>query len=102
MKNGEVEAEGDGLARLVALVDDLRTRNAQLERALESRVVIEQAKGILAERHALSIDAAFEALRGAARTNGMRLHRLARQVVASRETPPQVQAQLGSPRAVTR
>ena len=53
----------------------------QLQQALESRVVIEQAKGKLAERHGVSMDAAFERLRQHARTNGERVQRVARLVV---------------------
>jgi AmiR/NasT family two-component response regulator len=73
--------------RLVQLVEQLRTHNAQLEQALASRVVIEQAKGILAERYALDMAAAFELLRRAARTNRVRIHELASSVVTSPRTP---------------
>ena len=69
------------------LVDELRVRNAQLEHALSSRVVIEQAKGVLAERYALGVDEAFQLLRRAARSSRVRIHDLARDVVGSRETP---------------
>jgi transcriptional regulator with GAF, ATPase, and Fis domain len=58
--------------------------NEQLQTALDSRVVIEQAKGVLAQHAALGMDAAFDALRRHARTHGVRLAELARQVVEGR------------------
>jgi AmiR/NasT family two-component response regulator len=72
------------------LVDRLQTHNAQLTRALESRIVIEQAKGVLAERYAIAIDEAFEVLRRAARSNRMQIHELARRVVWEESTPMEV------------
>jgi len=48
-------------------IESSRETAAQLQAALSSRVLIEQAKGVLAERHGLTIDEAFERLRGAAR-----------------------------------
>jgi GAF domain-containing protein len=45
----------------------------QLQRAVDSRVVVEQAKGVLAERHKLSMDAAFATLRRHARTHNHKL-----------------------------
>ena len=53
----------------------------QLQAALESRVVIEQAKGKLAERHEEGMEAAFERLRRHARENGQKLQRVAELVV---------------------
>ena len=53
----------------------------QLQRALESRVVIEQAKGRLAERHGIAVSEAFELLRRHARRNSRKLHDVARDVV---------------------
>lgn len=84
--------DGDGSAaiddaRLAAVAQGLLERNRQLEHALESRVVIEQAKGVLAERFGLDVDQAFEVLRRAARSNRLRIHALAAEVVKSPTTP---------------
>ena len=57
------------------------TLAAQLQQALDSRLVIEQAKGILAERTRLGVDQAFVLLRGHARRHQMRLAALAAQVI---------------------
>jgi transcriptional regulator with GAF, ATPase, and Fis domain len=60
---------------------DSRTFSAQLQVALESRIAIEQAKGILAEHRGISVDEAFALLRGFARNHNMLLSETARQVV---------------------
>ncbi len=53
---------------------------AQLQAALTSWVVIEQAKGALAERLQISTDEAFGLLRAAARSNNWLLSELARDI----------------------
>jgi transcriptional regulator with GAF, ATPase, and Fis domain len=58
----------------------------QLQTALNSRIVIEQAKGVIAERRQLDMDQAFTLLRGAARASNRRLSELARTVVDGSET----------------
>ncbi|WP_196943289.1 ANTAR domain-containing protein [Streptomyces sclerotialus] len=60
-----------------------RTRDqvGQLEQALRSRIVIEQAKGMLAERFGVPTDGAFTELRRYARAHQRNLHDLARSVV---------------------
>ena len=55
--------------------------NAQLNAALTSRIVIEQAKGIIAERRRISIETAFAFLRRHARDRNLRLAELARATV---------------------
>ena len=62
-------------------VEDAARLAGQLEHALESRVAIEQAKGVLAERLGIDPDAAFTRLRRHARVHGLRLTDLARRVV---------------------
>ncbi len=56
---------------------DARTVNTQLNHALNSRVIIEQAKGMLAERAAIDVEEAFRWLRGHARNHNLRLAALA-------------------------
>ena len=87
--------ERAGSDELVAVAQTLLVRNRQLEHALQSRVVIEQAKGILAERFALEMDAAFDMLRKAARSNRVRIHVLAADVVASVATPAEIASLVG-------
>ncbi|MGY1590967.1 PAS domain S-box protein [Geodermatophilus sp. SYSU D00708] len=55
--------------------------NEQLESALQSRVVIEQAKGMLAERRGTSVEEAFQVLRKHARDHNASLHEVATAVV---------------------
>ncbi len=57
------------------------TLNEQLQAALNSRVVIEQAKGKLAERLGIDVNQAFALLRDQARNSNQRLSDLARTVV---------------------
>src|SRR4051812_46506893 len=57
----------------------------QLQTALNSRVLIEQAKGVLAERLGIDMDQAFITLRGHARANNHKLSELARAVVEGTE-----------------
>ncbi len=53
---------------------------AQLQNALTSRIIIEQAKGVLAGRLGVTVDAAFAMLRDHARHHHLRLSDLARDV----------------------
>jgi hypothetical protein len=68
-------------------VDELQARVEQLERALASRIVIEQAKGVLRERFGWPVQEAFEILRYAARSSRTNIHALATDVVNDVETP---------------
>ena len=61
--------------------------NEQLQTALTSRVVVEQAKGLLAQHHGLTMDAAFDQLRRYARANNLRLADVARQLATSKLDP---------------
>jgi GAF domain-containing protein len=57
------------------------TLNEQLQTALNSRIIIEQAKGKLAERLGIDVDTAFTLLREQARNRNQRLSDLARAFV---------------------
>ncbi len=58
----------------------------QLQGALNSRVTIEQAKGVLADRGDFAVDDAFQQLRRYARAHHLRLSDLAWRVVSERAT----------------
>jgi transcriptional regulator with GAF, ATPase, and Fis domain len=59
----------------------------QFHLALDTRIVIEQAKGILSQRSNISMGAAFDALRGYAREHDTPLRQVAEDTIAHRITP---------------
>ncbi len=69
---------------------DARMLNEQLNNALNSRIVIEQAKGIVSERQDLDMDAAFRLLRNHARNHNLRLADLATSIIAGTLTPSEL------------
>ena len=77
-----VRRRADASAEVLELRDTVR----QLQRALDSRVVIEQAKGVLAERSGVTLDTAFELLRRLARNQRRKLHEVCAEMVASVRT----------------
>jgi PAS domain S-box-containing protein len=63
-------------------LESAETRVEQLNTALRSRVIIEQAKGFLAARHDIGPDQAFERLRTYSRNHHTVIREVARQVLA--------------------
>ena len=88
------DAAAVALERLLAVTEASYERRAQLQHALDSRIVVEQAKGIIAERYGLDVGEAFEAIRRAARSNHVKLHQLAAQIRPGQPTPPELSALL--------
>ncbi|MGP7996438.1 MAG: ANTAR domain-containing protein [Streptosporangiaceae bacterium] len=83
---GGAHRAGPSTAEL-AEAEQLKETVAQLERALTVRVRVEQAIGILAERHRIRPRQAFELLRSASRARGQRIMETASQVIASATNP---------------
>lgn len=69
------EAERD------TLLEQLADTNAQLQRALDARVVVEQAKGRLAGELGISVDEAFEVIRHRARSSRRSARSVAEEIV---------------------
>jgi transcriptional regulator with GAF, ATPase, and Fis domain len=69
----------------------------QLQGALNSRIVIEQAKGAIAQARGLSVDEAFAALRGYARRSNRRLGEVAHTVLTDPTSLPDLSAQEPGP-----
>nr|WP_237551532.1 GAF and ANTAR domain-containing protein [Streptomyces sp. SID8367] len=61
-------------------VSESRVLAGQLEHALSSRVVVEQAKGIVSARYGIPVDEAFERLRRYARSHQLKVAHVARQI----------------------
>jgi len=60
---------------------EARVLNEQLSQALNTRIVIEQAKGVLAERANLDMEQSFARLRAHARSHNLRLAGVAQAVI---------------------
>lgn len=80
--------EDPAIDRLRMECDHYRLLCQQLERAVVGRTVLEQAKGILAERHQISFEQAFELLRKQSRNTNVKIHLVARAVVEGRGSQP--------------
>lgn len=85
-------AQGMADIAAVALLQERTLREShglveQLQGALTSRVVIEQAKGVLAHHAKISLDAAFTRMRDYARTHNRRLSDIAAEVADGRLDP---------------
>ncbi len=87
MRDGDLAA-GQALADIatIAILQHRAAReaqllNEQLSAALNTRIVIEQAKGMVAERRGLAMGPAFDLLRHHAREHNLRLPDVARSVI---------------------
>ena len=84
---GAVSAFATVLGRLIGSITDARDKaelTAQLQYALNSRVLVEQAKGVLMEREGVDAERALELLRRRARSSERKLVDVARELLARR------------------
>ncbi|MET1059749.1 MAG: GAF and ANTAR domain-containing protein [Nocardioides sp.] len=102
----------DGDVRLVQSLADIATISIiqeraiahaemlteQLQGALNTRIVIEQAKGVISRTHRIGVDAAFDLLRAHARRNHLRLGDLAHDIVTGDADVPGPGAVAGTER----
>jgi transcriptional regulator with GAF, ATPase, and Fis domain len=88
---GQALADVSSLAIVQATeATDQETLNRQLQGALDSRIVVEQAKGILSERAGLDMEQAFNQLRRFSRDHNRRLSEVAKALVARTLTTEQL------------
>jgi ANTAR domain len=96
-------AKPSGQAGAASEAGRLRATVSQLEHALATRIRVEQAIGVLAERHRIKPRQAFEQLREAARSRGRKVIDIAGDVVASATNPLlQLPDELSRPRSAPR
>ncbi len=101
VKDGEAEdGEAEDGRDPASETSRLRATIGQLEHALTARIRVEQAIGVLAERHRIQPRQAFEQLRDAARSRGKKVIDIASDVVASATNPLlQLPDELSRPRS---
>jgi GAF domain-containing protein len=85
-ENDLVAAQALADVATIGIIQERRIREAdtvrqQLQRALDTRIVIEQAKGVVAHQHSIAPDDAFDVIRGYARSNHLPLTFVATQLV---------------------
>ncbi|MCE0487235.1 GAF and ANTAR domain-containing protein [Ornithinimicrobium sediminis] len=68
----------------------------QLQGALNSRIVIEQAKGALAQLHGTDVDTAYNAMRDYSRRKGLRMGTVALEVVSDTHSHPELTMRPGT------
>lgn len=68
-------------------LDQRRRTTEQLQTALDTRVVIEQAKGVLSERSGISTEEAFQRIRAASRQQSTKIINICRRVIDTDYTP---------------
>jgi AmiR/NasT family two-component response regulator len=66
-------------------VERFRVENEQLRHALQSRIIIEQPKGVIAVLRDMTPDEAFVLLRHQAQSSRRNIHDVATEVVAARQ-----------------
>jgi AmiR/NasT family two-component response regulator len=78
-----VDGDADELQSAIDITLQRFAEYQSLQGAFGRRALIEQAKGILMERHAIGADRAFEMLRGHSQHNGRKLVDVAQAIVDS-------------------
>jgi AmiR/NasT family two-component response regulator len=85
-------SEAETVAAVIRLASErdrerkaLESRVGEIDSVLERRSTIEQAKGILMERHGIDPDEAFKRIRDHARSGNMRVVDVAASIIAARE-----------------
>ncbi|MFG2143989.1 ANTAR domain-containing protein [Streptomyces sp. NPDC048696] len=109
LRTGERPLNADDIALAQALADaatigllqartirQQHTVTEQLHTALQSRIAIEQAKGVLAARNNITLNQAFDALRHHARRRRILLSTVAREVIDSGFAPAVTRPQPGT------
>jgi AmiR/NasT family two-component response regulator len=83
----DAASDAGSLALLRARIGELEAENRNLRTGQASRILIEQAKGLLIQRLDLPAEDVFELLRSAARRSRRPLHDVAAEILKTRVTP---------------
>lgn len=95
--SAEYSAHTDPGLPLVSLVEQLRTERDGLRRAMRTRALIEQAKGILMAADGITADEAFLRLRARSQHSNVRLVDVAAALIADSTPPPVADARADLP-----